>query len=173
MSFLENLVNDDVVSGPTLQLLRDIISAWANRNERRAAKDAGRLAFWRDGMLQQIEAIAKGDRRPEVLRKLREAFDESKGRVEETLDRLREVRSKIGPNAIGRQVDLVINHAEYGKTGIRFDIELLLQRLEVPAEPEHREMNEELAKSEARHLIGNIQAFNAELGKLQRLVYEN
>jgi hypothetical protein len=153
-----------------LSLLREIISTWANRNERQAAKDAGRLAFWRDGMLRQVEAIANGDHSPAVLRELKKAFDESKERVEETLDRLKEVRSKIGPNAIGKQVDLVINHAEYGKTGIRFDIELLLQRFEVPIEPHNRQLNEELAKSDARFLIGNIQAFNAEIGKLQRLV---
>jgi hypothetical protein len=164
-------MSDDTIPGATLSLLREIIGAWANRNERRAAKDAGRLAFWRDGMLQQIQAIANGDHRPEVSRELRRAFDESKERVEEALDRLREVRSKIKPNAIGKQVDLVINHAEYGKTGIRVDIELLLLRFEGPVEPQYREMIEDEAKSEARYLIGTIQAFNAEVGKLQRLVH--
>lgn len=163
-------MSDDTIPGATLSLLREIINAWTNRNERRAVKDAGRLAFWRDGMLQQIKAIAKGEGTPEVVRELRKAFDESQERVEETLGRLREVRSKIGPNAIGNQVDLVINHAEYGKTGIRIDIELLLNLLELPIDPEHRLMVAEQAKSEARNLIGSIQAFNAELGKLQRLV---
>jgi hypothetical protein len=163
-------MNDAAVSGATLLLLREIISAWASRNERRAAKDAGRLAFWRDGMLQQIEAIANGKHRREVVRELRKAFDESGGRVEEALNRPREVRSKIGPNAIGKQVDLVINHAEYGKTGIRGDIELLLHQLESPAEPQYRDTVEEAAKADARYLIGRIEAFNAEVGKLQRLV---
>ncbi len=163
-------MNDAAVSSATLLLLREIISAWANRNERCAAKDAGRLTFWRDGMLQQIDAIASGKQSPEVVREVRKAFDESEGRVKEALDRLREVRTTIGPNAIGKQVDLVINHAEYGKTGIRDDIELLLDRFESPAEPQYREMDEEAGKADARYLIGRIEAFNAEIGKLQRLV---
>lgn len=163
-------MNNAAVSGATFLLLREIISAWETRNERRAAKDAGRLTFWRDGMLQQIKAIASGKHSPEVVRELRKGFDASKGRVEEALDRLREVRSTIGPNAIGKQVDLVINHAEYGKTGIRDDIERLLDRFELPAERPYREMDEEAGKADARYLIGRIEAFNAEIGKLQRLV---
>jgi hypothetical protein len=161
---------NDSVSDTILSLLRETMSAWVNRNDRRAAKDAARLTFWRDGMLQQIEAIANGKHEPELVQKLRKAFDESESRVEEALDRLREVRSKIGPNAIGKQVDLVINHAEYGKTGIRVDIELLLDRLEAPVEPQHRQIAEDVIKSDARNLVGNIEAFNAELSKLQRLV---
>lgn len=67
-------------------------------------------------------------------------------------------------------MDLVINHAEYGKTGIRVDIKLLLDRLELPGDPQYREIDEEAAKSDAHDLIGRIQAFNAEISRLQRLV---
>lgn len=72
-------MSDAAVPGAILLLLREIMNAWANRNEWQAAKGAGRLTFWGDGMLQQLEAIGKGKQTPEVVRELRKGSRSQNG----------------------------------------------------------------------------------------------
>jgi hypothetical protein len=44
------------------KMLSQILDAWLNRDKKTAAKEAGSLTFWRDGMLQQLRVIADGQR---------------------------------------------------------------------------------------------------------------
>src|SRR5438128_498645 len=78
-----------------LELIRPIIDAWAQRDERSAAKEAGKLTFWRDGMLRQLETIADGRATKRTFEDLRKNFDETADRVNKTMEKLAEVRGKL------------------------------------------------------------------------------
>ena len=71
-------------SKPTNLLLRELLDAWVNRNERTAARNANSLTFWRDGMLAQLKKIANGTSSDETFAELEKNFRESAGRVDRT-----------------------------------------------------------------------------------------
>lgn len=163
----------DVPAG-TMSILRVVMDTWLNRNEQKAAKGAGGLTFWRDGMLAQLQAIERDGPAPEVVKELKENFESSKARVEGAIARLKKIRSDIGPNKIGDQLDAILHHDRYGKFSIRDDIEGLIYSCEVTEFPEeHREFRLSNIKAEAGAIRRQIEAFNGEVRKLQRLVQSN
>jgi hypothetical protein len=74
-----------------IELLKPFVDAWSQRDERTAAKEAGKLTFWRSGMLKQLEAIAAGTATPETFVELRRNFDDTAERVNHSMIKLKEM----------------------------------------------------------------------------------
>ncbi|MDO8398826.1 MAG: hypothetical protein Q7T45_13490 [Bradyrhizobium sp.] len=164
-------MSDASVPPGTMSILREVLDAWVNRNERKAAKGAGSLTFWRDGMLSQLDIIAKDGPSPAVVKELKQNFESSKDRVDDAIQELRQVRSKIGPTKIGEQLDAILHHHIYGKSGIRDDIERLIHRCEWTDTPDHLlELHKQTVREDAQFIGRQIESFNGEVRRLQRLV---
>src|SRR5947209_1548341 len=106
-----------------IELLRPFVDAWSQRDERNAAKEAGALTFWRSGMLMQIEAIAEGTATPETFVQLRRNFNETAAEVNESMIKLKELRSKLAGSKVASQVDKVLFDVNFGKSMIRSRIQ--------------------------------------------------
>jgi hypothetical protein len=42
------------------ELLKPLMLLWTSRRERKAAQQAGKLRFWKDGMLKELKVVAEG-----------------------------------------------------------------------------------------------------------------
>jgi hypothetical protein len=141
-------------------LLRDILYAWRDRNERNAVKEASSLTFWRDGMLEQLNQIADGKATRRTFDELKKAFGESADPVAEALARLVELRAKIINPQIAHQIDKIVNDSRYGKNSIRENIEWIINH--------HAETDVQVTAIE---ICKGIEILNAELKALFRIVY--
>jgi hypothetical protein len=153
-------MSENSLSGPTTTLLQQVLDAWVNRNERNAARKAGELTFWRDGMLEQLEAIANGKANDKTFSELKKNFKKSAEHVDRAIEKLKELRNEIGPNAIGKQIDEILNSNNFGKTWIRDEISMLLEA------HKYGQANVE----DAKLICQRIHRLNAELARLKRLV---
>jgi hypothetical protein len=93
------------------ELLKFVMGLWATRDERGAAKESGRLRFWKDGMLEQPRLFAAGKGTAQTYRSLRSKLRNS----EEAIVALRKVRNKLGSGSIAKAIDDVLNHEDFGK----------------------------------------------------------
>jgi hypothetical protein len=78
-----------------MSLMKEILDAWKNRNERTVAKQAGRLVFWNDGMLKELHEIAEGKGDQRTYAKLRRKFKESEGEVRRTMEQMMEAGANL------------------------------------------------------------------------------
>jgi hypothetical protein len=142
-----------------LALLRPILEAWSNRDEKRAAKEAGKLTFWRSGMLKQLESLAAGKATRKTFDELGQNFAEIQERVNATMIRLHELRGKLAGSKVANQVDLILNDFHYGKSMIRSEIEMII------------ELGTKGEKARAHRVCNDIKTLNSELQRLHRMVY--
>ena len=143
-----------------LALLRPILEAWANRDERTAAKEAGKLTFWRSGMLKQLEAIAAGKATKKTFEELRQNFEETQERVNATMIKLNEMPGRLAGSKVANQVDKILHDFNYGKSMIRSEIQVII------------EFGMRGEKERARRVCNDIKTLNGELERLHRMVYE-
>lgn len=73
-------------SQAAIELLRPFVDAWAARDKRQAAKKAGQLMFWSDGMLGALRKIADGRQKEGNLRRIEEEIRELAGTSEQDTD---------------------------------------------------------------------------------------
>jgi hypothetical protein len=142
-----------------IELLRPFVEAWSNRDEKVAAKESGKLTFWRSGMLKQLETIAAGKATKSTFADLRRNFQETQERVNKTMIKLNEVRGKLAGSKVANQVDLILHDFNYGKSMIRSEIEIII------------EFGERVERDRARRVCNTIKTLNSELERLHRMVY--
>ena len=142
-----------------IELLRPFVEAWSNRDEKVAAKELGKLTFWRSGMLKQLETIAAGKATKSTFADLRRNFQETQERVNKTMIKLNEVRGKLAGSKVANQVDLILHDFNYGKSMIRSEIEIII------------EFGERVERDRARRVCNTIKTLNSELERLHRMVY--
>jgi hypothetical protein len=155
-------------SGTTwLGLLKDVLIAWRDRNERNAVEQANRLTFWRDGMLEQIEKIADGKATKKTFNDLKKNLEQSEEAVDNAVNQLRRLRGRITDPQIKRQVDEILHNPHFGKNMIRVRIGHILTQHE---RHQGRNGGEEV-RIEAVEVARAIEILNAELKSLYRMVY--
>jgi len=118
--------------------------------------------FWDDGMLKELRSIAAGETDRSTIRQLREKFEISEGRVHGAIGELLRIRDKLGASNVARQIDAVVNSADFGKGGIREDIRTLLGT-----------KSKSDAIEKADHLCRKIEILRTELARLNRMVNES
>ena len=139
------------------ELIRPVLNAWLKRNEFSAAKEAGALTFWRDGMLQHLESIAAGRATDETFTELRKGLEDSEDRVDRSMKKLREARSKLAGTKIGAQIDKILNDYHFGKSAIRSEIQVVLSVKD---------------KARAQQVCNAILTLNTELERLNKMADE-
>lgn len=142
------------------ELLKEVLYAWRDRNQRIAVKEANSLTFWRDGMLEQINEIAHGKATKKTFDELKRNFELTEEPVAKSLAKLRELRERIVDGRIGDKLDGIINNPHYGKNTVRQNIQYILDH--------HRKSDVRNAAAEASKAI---EILNAELRALFRMVY--
>jgi hypothetical protein len=151
-------VKDAIVAA----FLKPVMELWASRDERGAAEHSGRLRFWKDGMLEQLREFAGGKGTAQTYRSLRSKLRTSEDEATAAIVVLKKVRNKLGGGPVARAIDDVLNHEDFGKQNIRFEIKQF--------------SNEDLTKSEQRErastICNHIERLNLSLDQLHRLVYD-
>jgi hypothetical protein len=142
--------------------LKPVMELWASRSERGAAHQSGRLRFWKDGMLEQLKAFADGKGTAASYRSLRSKLRISEDDATAAIVVLKKVRNRLGGGAVAKAIDDVINHEDFGKQNIRYEIKLFLEEELTKAEQQSR----------ARQICDHIERLNASLDYLHRLVYD-
>jgi hypothetical protein len=145
-----------------IELLKQIIGLWTTRDQRRAAKTAGKLRFWKDGMLKQLKQFADGKATQETHRSLRDALRGSEEDVTAAVVLLKKLRNNLGGGPVARAIDDVLNNENYGKESIRDTIDIFI----------NDDMSIEDQKYMAGRICADIEALNVSLDRLQRLVYD-
>jgi len=145
---------------PALEMLHEVVDAWLRRNERRAATEAGSLTFWRDGMLRLLQQIADGEATPATFQALADEFRESDAPVTRSMDKLKELRDKLGGGRISEQIDIVLNDYRFGKNIIRDKISYIIF---------DRKKDTDITET-ARSICADIATLNAEIARLERMV---
>ena len=148
----------DIQEHVLVELVRPVLNAWLRRNERDAAKRAGALTFWRDGMLRHLEAIAEGKATKTTFKALQKEFNESEGRVTAAMQGLRKARNKLAGSKVADQIDRILFDNSFGKNTIRSEIHEIISEA-MKAEPD-----------KAQHVCNDIRTLNAELERLNRMV---
>jgi hypothetical protein len=143
------------------EFLRPLMDYWMHRDERRAVEESGRLRFWRDGMLRQLEQIANGTAKAETFELLKKNLEETAGPVRGAMEKMRAARDKLGTGKLADEIDAVLNSDGYGKEVIRMDIKQII------ANPDNHGVPEM-----AKELCNRIGALNAALDRLRRMVYD-
>jgi hypothetical protein len=154
-----NLPGVDLVKLAT-DLIGPFLEVWAHRNETKAAKEAATLMFWRDGMLESLRMIAAGQATKATFSTLKRELQETEAPVQRAMQSLRATRGKLGGSNVARQIDLVLHHNEFGKGSIRDNIWMILK---------HHGAGD--VSYLAQDTCDSIEAFNAEIGRLRRMVY--
>jgi hypothetical protein len=143
------------------ELLRPILQAWIYRDERRAAKHARELTFWRSGMLRHLELIAEGNGSKETFKALRRDFNNTSERVNAAMHQLELARGKIADRKIADQIDKVLYDFRFGKSAIRSEIQVILS------------LGESGEADRARRTCNDIKTLNSELERLSKMIYGN
>jgi hypothetical protein len=151
---------NDVIPQSVATLLSEILTAWRDRTARRAASNAGGLAFWRDGMLEQLQKIAEGDADEKTFVLLAKNFEQTNVRVSRLVGKLKRARDELSPGRIAEQIDVVLNHDLFGKRKMRDQIRRIIQR---------HKANEDV-KSDAEAVFHATRTLNSELERLHRIV---
>jgi hypothetical protein len=146
---------------PIAELLRPIMEAWVYRDERRAAKQARQLTFWRSGMLKHLQMIADGKATKETFKALRKDFNSTSERVNAAMHQLELARGEIADQKIADQVDKVLHDFRFGKSAIRSEIQVILS------------LGQSGEADRAKRTCNDIKTLNSELERLSRMVYGN
>jgi hypothetical protein len=159
---VEELLMPEPDKAAVAEILKPLMQLWASRDERKAARQAGRLRFWKDGMLKQLNEFAEGKATAETSKKLKAQLKNSDKEVTAAIDMMKKVRNRLGGGPVARAIDDVLNDEDFGKGNIREEIKVFLE--------------EEMTRSERQHMAHmiclHIEALNASLERLRRLVYE-
>jgi N-methylhydantoinase B/oxoprolinase/acetone carboxylase alpha subunit len=143
-----------------------VLSGWARRNERRAAKDVADLGFWPDGMIHELKIIANGKATPETFQKLKEKFESSDEPAKKLMRSLLDIRAKLvghrDAEKIIRQINVIVLDEEYGKSVVREGIRDVI-----------RNSSRDNIHNEAKIACNNIESLNAEITKLSRIVHDS
>src|SRR5262249_24976273 len=143
-----------------ITLLREILDAWKNRNERSVVKHAGTLMFWDEGLQKGLRKIANGEADKKPFAQLRGKLEEREPNVRRAMKEMMHQAMRMGPSKVAEQVNNVVTSTSFGKGEIRSDIYDLLK---------HKSSVD--VRGEARLICNAIEALNAELRKLHRMVY--
>ena len=144
-----------------IELFRAIGFAISNWSQTRAAKNAGALKFWRDGMLRQLELIADGRAEEVTFAALERGYNETEQSTIDAMEKLKAIRDKLGSTKVSDKIDIILNDARFGKHSIRDQIKFIIEH--------HRTSN---VQSMADFVCRDIRALNGEIEALHRLVYE-
>jgi hypothetical protein len=144
------------------EILKPILQLWTSRDQRKAAREAGKLRFWKDGMLKELNEYAKGKATAESFRKLRAKLSSTDEEVTAALVVLKKIRNRLGGGPVARAIDDVLNEESFGKGCIRRAIEIFVEE----------DMRKSERKDMATQICLQIEALNAALDRLHRLVYE-
>jgi hypothetical protein len=82
------------------EILKPLMQLWASRDERKAARQAGRLRFWKDGMLKQLNEFAEGKATAETSKKLKAQLRNGDMEVTAAIDMMRKVRNRLGSSFV-------------------------------------------------------------------------
>lgn len=80
----------DVQNSIVQMLLGPILDAMVNKEPRDAARYAGKLTFFRDGMLEQLEVIEKGKADARTFGALKRGYEKTAPDVERLIERLKQ-----------------------------------------------------------------------------------
>jgi hypothetical protein len=147
------------------------IGKWLSKKPmRKAANRAMDLEFWPDGMLEELTLLAKGEGTKASFKKLEKKLKSSAEEVEEIIEGLKRSRSHISKLKDGEivvtQINQIVFNQEVGKSAIRRDIESLI-RSHKPTQA-----NNDYVRNQSLVICNAIDAFNAGLHRLKRLVYD-
>jgi hypothetical protein len=139
---------------------------WSQRPIKQAVVGAAALMFWPDGMLQQLERIARGEATDADFKELRMKFNESKIFIDEVIVGLRKSRTEIQKLSGGLEIVDRINEILYssttGKSSIRREIDELLKI------SRRKGFDEQVIVRRAAELCNAMYAFNAAVRRLDR-----
>ena len=144
---------DDAIPQSVATLLSEILIAWR-------ASSPGGLAYWRDGMLEQLQKIAEDDADDDTFMLLAKNFEKTNVRMSRLIGKLKQAREELSPGRIADQIDIVLNHDLFGKRKIRDRIRRIIQRHEAQGD----------VKSDAEAVCYAIKMLNSELERLHRIV---
>jgi hypothetical protein len=123
-------------------------------------KDLGHLGFWSDGMLAPLTRIANGDGKRSDIDEIALKLDRTEKEVDEAIGRLRQARTGlVGPELglrIMRQIDNIVTQ-KAAPDGIRWRLR-------------HLVLTGVVSRDEAREILSEVDAFNAELERLDRVI---
>lgn len=166
---------NDMKNTVAIALLGPILDAWANRNGRKAADDAGKLTFWRDGMLEHLQVIADRKATARTFGALKRQYDKSAPGVDKMKIRLIGARDKLAGTRVAEQIDAIL-HSDGGKMSIREEIDHLLGTWDfyksLPPSHPHKEMTWQNMTADADFICKSVRLFNSQVQRLRRLVYD-
>lgn len=164
----------DVQSSIVQMLLGPILDAFVNRHKRDAAHDAGRLTFWRNGMLEHLQVVATEKATDRTFGALKREYEKSGPGLEKVIARLVEAREKLAGTALARQIDAILYSESGGKISLREEVDQLIHSWEcakdLPSGDPLRELSLQNIKEDAAHICKGIGGFNAEVERLNRMV---
>jgi hypothetical protein len=148
------------------------IGKWLSKKPiRKAANAAMDLEFWPDGMLEELTFLAKGEGTKASFKKLEKKLKTTAGEVEEIIEGLKRSRSQISKLKDGEivvtQINQIVFNQEVGKSAIRRDIESLVR-----THKSTQAVNNDYVRSQSLLICNAMDAFNAGLHRLKRLVYD-
>jgi hypothetical protein len=155
--------------GLAVALLKPIMDLWLGRDERRAARLAGKLRFFQDGVLPRLEKVASGDFAPNDFIEMEQVFFKSEKSAKEAIEELREIRDRLGGSATGRLIDDILHNVYFGKAGLRLNVEKLFYEWK---ESNRSEQDKERIVRSAISVRNEVLAFNAAVDKLYRRAYD-
>lgn len=157
-----------------LALLLPILDAMVNKEPRDAARYAGKLTFFRDGMLEQLEVIAKGKADARTFGALKRGYEKTAPDVERLIERLTAARDKLAGDPMARQIDAILHSESTGKATLRWEIEQLIHSwecaVELPTGDPLKELSLKNLADDARFICQGIGQLNSEIERLNRMV---
>jgi hypothetical protein len=130
---------------------------------RRLGDDLMSLAFWHDGMLEQINALAQNSKDPIALEQLAQKLKGSESDVAEAIERLKRARNSWVPRVfspkIAGRIDRLIK-LKVGSGYIRSQLLAIVQR------------RERVTAAKANHLERQVKEFMSELFALHDALLE-
>jgi hypothetical protein len=173
---------------PLWEAIRDLVPElakwWSNRPKKRVASATAELMFWPDGMLAELEKIAKGNATKKDITTLRKKLTDSQSDVDEVIRELNESRDALRNRSDGLAIIAQINGLLHesrsnSKLGLRRDILSLLDDYASTTKPRKKrktksdQQKQEDFATRALLICNSIEAFNAAVRRLHRFVFES
>jgi hypothetical protein len=98
--------------------------------------------------------------RRQTFQALADEFRESDAPVTRSMEKLKELRDKLGGGRISEQIDIVLNDYRFGKNIVRDKISYIIF---------HRKKDTDITET-ARSICADIATLNAEIARLERMV---
>jgi hypothetical protein len=89
------MAHEQEVAKVVERYLRPVLDALSDRDAKNASRTAGRLTFWRDGMLGDLKKIAAGKHDETTIASLKKQFEELAPRVKEAIAELHKLRGRL------------------------------------------------------------------------------